>query len=149
MSLLSMETASFNRWLGRVAARTEHSASDILLATALDVLQRIIQGTPVDTGRARAGWSASAERFGISARADEGAHPNEAEQAKGRHESDHHEKLTGRKIYVEMVNGVPYALMLEYGWSKQAPHGMVRIALRTVRRAFKRHVLEAVKKAGQ
>ena len=35
--------------------------------------------------------------------------------------------------YVEMVNGCPYIIFLEYGWSGQSPFGMVRISMREMR----------------
>ncbi len=148
-SLLSMETARFGRWLGKVSERSLVSGVTILQEAALEALGMIIEGTPVDTGRARAGWSASAERFGISTRADEGPNSDKAEQEKGRQESEHNERLSGPRPYIEMVNKVPHAVMLEYGWSRQAPHGMVRVALRKIRRAFKASVLAGIKKAGR
>lgn len=37
---------------------------------------------------------------------------------------------TGGQVY--LVNNLPYAQRLEYGWSKQAPTGMVRNAVRTI-----------------
>lgn len=36
-------------------------------------------------------------------------------------------KVNGQTIY--LTNSLPYAKRLEYGWSKQAPAGMVRITL--------------------
>lgn len=55
--------------------------------------------TPVDTGHARSGWQI--ENLSTS--------PN-----------DRHFRIT---------NSVPYVAYLEYGWSRQAPAGMVRVSL--------------------
>lgn len=35
----------------------------------------------------------------------------------------------GNDVEIVIVNGVEYIVYLEFGWSKQAPRGMVRIAL--------------------
>ena len=37
----------------------------------------------------------------------------------------------GQSIYV--TNGQPYAQRLEYGWSQQAPQGVIRVTLASVR----------------
>jgi len=36
--------------------------------------------------------------------------------------------------YIEIINGVGYALFLEYGYSRQAPYGMVRISMAEMRK---------------
>ena len=53
----------------------------------------------------------------------------------GRSEGDFidHTRGTMNK-WVEIVNGVSYILFLEYGYSQQAPHGMVRLSMRELRR---------------
>lgn len=90
-----------------------------LTAVALEFTRRVIQRTPVDTGRARAGWSAILDAHGLPIPGGEGA-------AKGRSESGYVE----RDELVEIVNGVPYIVALEFGHSKQAPAGMVRVTVR-------------------
>jgi hypothetical protein len=48
--------------------------------------------------------------------------------------------VAGNTFY--MTNNVPYALALEYGWSKQAPQGIVR----TILSQYKFFIEEAAKK---
>jgi hypothetical protein len=45
----------------------------------------------------------------------------------------------GEIIY--LTNSLPYARRLEYGWSKQAPAGMVRITVAN----FERHLQNQIK----
>uniref|UniRef100_A0A6M3INJ9 Putative tail protein n=1 Tax=viral metagenome TaxID=1070528 RepID=A0A6M3INJ9_9ZZZZ len=35
--------------------------------------------------------------------------------------------------YVELINGVDYMIFLEYGWSKAAPAGVVRVAIQKMK----------------
>jgi len=92
---------------------------------------------PVDTGRSRAGWYASVN--GLKGRSrfnwEKGSKNIKSKMvAKGKREGrfvDKSKSLTAP--YIELINGVPYIVFLEYGWSKQAPMGMVRIAIRKMR----------------
>ncbi len=64
-----------------------------------DALRRIQDRTPVDTGNAKAGWRLT---FTVD---------------------------TDTQVKASITNGVTYVIYLEYGWSKQAPRGMVRITM--------------------
>lgn len=58
------------------------------------------------------------------------------EVSQGRNKSsftDHTGKTRVVK-YVEIINGVDYIIFLEYGYSGQAPHGMVRVSMRELRK---------------
>ena len=66
---------------------------------ARDMFDEIVRRTPVDTDFAMSHWKG----------------PNMKRSTKG----------TGGFL----TNSVPYIVMLEYGWSGQAPFGMVRITL--------------------
>lgn len=50
------------------------------------------------------------------------------------------EKIPGNIYY--LTNSVPYIERLEYGWSTQAPQGMVRTSIRAARK----HLADAVRK---
>lgn len=50
------------------------------------------------------------------------------------------EKIPGNVFY--LTNNVPYIERLEYGWSTQAPQGMVRTTIRAARK----HLADAVRK---
>lgn len=74
---------------------------------ALDLYADIQRKTPVDTGRARNTWGVG----------DSPVHkPGVGAISKGMNPT-----------YIS--NNLPYITRLEFGYSKQAPHGMVRIAL--------------------
>lgn len=52
-------------------------------------------------------------------------------ELKGRSEGSFTDHTTGYlKKWIEIVNGVRYIIFLEYGYSKQAPAGMVRVSMR-------------------
>jgi hypothetical protein len=74
----------------------EKQEKDAIKGLSFDFLSRVQQLTPVDTGRARAGW-----------RISQGKNENE----------------------MIVYNGVEYVVFLEYGHSRQAPQGMVRVSL--------------------
>jgi hypothetical protein len=42
-----------------------------------------------------------------------------------------------------LTNNLPYALRLEYGWSKQAPHGMVGVTVKEYQQIVDKAVKES------
>lgn len=92
------------------------------ITLAKKVFEGIVARTPVSTGAARASWSVSVGspapvvRTGgsIGAPLPPPIFPLKTAPAYS-------------KIYI--TNGVPYIMPLEYGSSKQAPQGMVRVTL--------------------
>lgn len=92
-------------------------------ALMFDLLRLVINKTPVDTGRARAGWGAGADRLGIPIPAGPGA-------SEGRALSEYREQQRGASLRITVTNRVAYIEELEYGHSLQAPLGMVRLAAR-------------------
>jgi len=94
--------------------------TQVVRVATFNLFQSVINLSPVDTGRFRANWNMSYQEpdFGTSDTNDEGRGLQEAAKA-----------LTfsiGDVAY--LCNGLPYAQRLEYGWSQQAPGGMVRIS---------------------
>ncbi len=96
----------------------------IVRGTLLGLTSRIIKRSPVDTGRFRNNWNASinsmnqtttetVDRSGASAINKARATINTLEM--------------GSTFYLS--NNLPYAQRLEYGWSDQAPSGMLRISV--------------------
>lgn len=110
----------FELQLRQFAERTGEKADAAVRTVVLEVWRRLIIRSPVDTGRFRANWS-----YGY------GAPPKGAIPVAGTSESPAAAapppKLTNGIGVHYLVNNVPYARRLEYGWSKQAPAGMVRI----------------------
>lgn len=125
VSKLSIEwnTKQFNGFINEFIQRTQADTSLVLRKFAFDLLTRLIARTPVDTGRARAGWTTAANALGIKV-------PKGKEQGStGQYE----EMLEGPHQYIRMMNDVDYVIYLEYGWSKQAPAGMLRISMAELR----------------
>lgn len=98
------------------------SANDNLRGVYLAGLGNIIQGTPVDTGRARNNWFLSV-----------GAPSNSITTSKSKGLATIRSlrkmplRVINRKIY--LTNNLPYIQALEFGSSKQAPSGWVRSTL--------------------
>lgn len=93
-------------------------------ALALDLFSVIMVRSPVDTGRFRGNWQidinvpalAALERF------------DKAGQATILEET---QKLLAFRLgqTISMRNNVPYSVRLEYGYSGQAPNGMIRVTI--------------------
>lgn len=82
----------------------------------VDLFAEVVRRTPVDTGRAAAGW-----RWGRNAAGRAGARPDASVMGRAT------TSRTGRFAWT-IWNPVPYVVYLEYGWSRQAPRGMLRVA---------------------
>jgi hypothetical protein len=95
--------------------------------TLFGLSSRIIKESPVDTGRFRGNWQASigSPVLSTTSRLDStgaGSINDAAVTVQGL-------KL-GQTFY--LTNNLPYARRLEYGYSKQAPSGFLRINLQRV-----------------
>ena len=109
----------------QVADKYGERADALVRAVALDVTSATVMRTPVDTGRAMGNWQLTigAPAAGTVTALD----PSGAiTVAKARAALAGYR--TGSSIFV--VNNLPYILPLEYGSSKKAPAGMLRITLR-------------------
>lgn len=89
-----------------------------------EVYTRIIRRSPVDKGLFMGNWQASigAPATGVLARFDKRGNSTVSAMR-----SVIRSVEMGRVTY--LINNLPYARRLEYGWSKQAPDGMVRRTL--------------------
>lgn len=116
----------FNRFLTRFAKATGIAAPVVLRKFTFEVLVRIIVRTPVDTGRARYGWTAAAQALGARV-------PRPSNRAIALDPGEYEENMTGERLFIRIANNVPYVIYLEYGWSKQAPLGMVRVTMAELR----------------
>lgn len=90
---------------------------DFVRALAFEFLKNVALLTPVDTGRARAGWYAAM-----------GGGGGEGERV----------EITGKDSFtIEITNRVHYIVYLEYGHSKQAPQGFVRVTINKMAQKIK------------
>lgn len=108
----------------------------VIRKVAFDIGARIIMRTPVDTGRARGNWV-----LGIGSPTIQGTDQVDSYKTKANsnglgNSSAKSALLAGLSDFVPgdgksifITNSVPYIGRLEYGSSKQAPSGMVRVTL--------------------
>lgn len=125
---LESELGRFDDWMGELLEGVEKETQpQVILGYGLEFTGQVMGETPVDKGRARAGWSVLYEEEGISWE-KKGSDSDAIEQ--GVEESEMEDGLSEDPPYLELVNGVPYIVPLEHGHSDQAPAGMTRITLR-------------------
>ena len=112
--------ANFTFDMSRFANKSLGEIEQVVRKTAIDLTTSIIKSTPVDTGRARANWFVSFE----SAIEDTTDNTNFNSAL-----ADGINTLLKGKIgkYIYIQNNLDYIVKLEYGASKQAAQGMVRI----------------------
>ena len=85
---------------------------------------RVMLPSPIDTGRFRANWNVSYGQPDYSTTASTDKERIFSELAKVR------TMPVGGIVW--LTNGLPYAYRLEYGYSQQAPLGMIRLAVRAL-----------------
>lgn len=109
---------SFQRQIEAFAKKANMSVGKTIRGTSIKLFSAVILSSPVDTGRFRANWQVSGSSP-ASGTVDGFADPT-AKVAT---------YVNGQKQSLEftLANNLPYAYALEYGYSKQAPQGMVRI----------------------
>lgn len=123
---------SFEADLEAFARAVKQSLDATCRGIAIEWFSSTVLGTPVDTGRLRGNWQmsqhvpieASIERMdksGASVLADIAA------------------RVGGAGSINYLTNNLPYAERIEYGYSKQAPQGMVRINFARIT-----HIIEQV-----
>ena len=93
----------------------------IVRSTAIKLFSAIIESSPVDEGTFRANWFVS----GIKPSGKTTSSTSAAGAVISRTNSDV-EALTDWTA-ITFTNNLPYAKRLEYGYSGQAPNGMVRV----------------------
>jgi len=116
--------AGFDLGVRQWAEKQGENADKWVRDVVLEVTRRVVIRSPVDTGRFRANWrvSADARSTGMSAAID----PSGAASISAAG-SAVPVKAAGQVYFLQ--NNLPYARRLEYGWSQQAPAGMVRLTV--------------------
>lgn len=115
---------SFAAQLQAFGDLVQEEADQVFRIVATEVGQSVINLTPVDTGRALSNWNA-----GINSPDDtyrETEDPLDS-QTSSRLASEFSTLKFGDTAYI--TNATPHIPFLEYGSSKQAPNGFVRITL--------------------
>lgn len=132
--MLKADFPKFEQALKRFAKKVELDGATVTKRVAFDLFTRVIQKTPVDTGRARASWT-----IAIGA-------PDLRIVPEGQYDASLATAIakanavlgsygtTGRPILlpVYIANNLPYIQELEKGSSQQAPQGMLAVSLMEV-----------------
>jgi hypothetical protein len=135
---IKLQAEGFNQKIRAFQQKARGNRERVGRQIFFELLKRVILKTPVDTGRARGGWGAGAEVYGIripqgGGRGADGRFTSGgAGAAEGRALSEYTETTTGTTIRLRCVNNVVYIVFLEHGSSDQAPIGMVRISMMEV-----------------
>lgn len=107
--------SQFKKTIAKAKSKNELFFSKLIV----EADKRLVAKSPVDTGRFKSNWRVGNGGVNTLTTASTGE-PNNAPEINSI-------KINGQTIH--LTNSLPYANRLEYGWSKQAPSGMVRLTL--------------------
>ena len=113
---------SFALDVSKFVEKAKKNPEKVMRQVSIKLFSAIIKASPVDTGRFRMNWMASG---GTPATGTTDATDKSGNTATGNATSFVLKAADWREF--TLTNNLPYAQRLEYGWSKQAPQGMVRI----------------------
>ncbi len=118
-------------------AKQIESANDkvenIVKVTMIELFNRVIQKSPVDTGRFRANWNCSIGSPDLST--SQAIDPSGSGAISKANSTVVSYTLNGQSVF--LTNNLPYADRLENGWSKQAPNGMVRLSMMEIQNSVR------------
>lgn len=100
------------------AAKARARADDVVRETVLEIGERLIERSPVATGRFRSNWA-----YGLGGPSSVTTEATDGTAVLGLEAMP--ADAAGRLHVIS--NSLPYALALEYGASDQAPQGMVGV----------------------
>lgn len=113
---------SFSLDVKAFCEKAKKNPETVMRSVSLKLFSAIIKSSPVDTGRFRGNWqtTGATPATGLIAGVDVtgGKAVNSA--------ATFITNAPGWDVFT-LTNNLPYAERLEYGWSKQAPVGMVRV----------------------
>lgn len=112
---------SFALDVSKFVEKAKKNPEKVMRQVSIKLFSAIIKASPVDTGRFRMNWMASG---GTSASGITDATDKSGNTATGNATSFVMKATDWREF--TLTNNLPYAQRLEYGWSQQAPAGMVR-----------------------
>jgi hypothetical protein len=119
-----MAIETFTLDVQRFVTKAQSNLDLVVRKVALDLFTRIIIKSPVDTGRFKGNWQVSINSI-----------PSGTLNVLDKDGSATLSRVQGTVGQVKagdlitLVNNLPYAVRLEYGWSTQAPAGMVRLTI--------------------
>jgi hypothetical protein len=101
--------------------------------TMIELFNRVIQKSPVDTGRFRANWNCSIGSPDLST--SQAIDPSGSGAISKATSTVVSYTLNGQSVF--LTNNLPYADRLENGWSKQAPNGIVRLSVMEIQNSVR------------
>lgn len=102
--------------------KAKKNPETVMRQVSIKLFSAIIKGSPVDTGRFRMNWQTSGATPSSGNVAGVDATGNKAVNSATTFIGN-----TPAWQELTLTNNLPYAQRLEYGWSKQAPTGVVRV----------------------
>jgi len=113
---------SFALDLSKFSKLTEKKMETVVKKVFIGLSTDIIKGVPIDTGRARGSFLPAINKFSdeVSNTLDRSGNVTISKAT-----SKANEYKLGDMI--SLTSNLPYIKRLEYGWSKQAPSGFVRL----------------------
>jgi hypothetical protein len=122
--------AQFSADIGKLVAKYKTRMDDVVKQSVQELGDRIVAGTPIDTGYARASWWSSVDNSKPS-------HPSPPAKgqsgvkgsAGGAPAIDPADIAAAPGHVYQLKNGAAYIMKLEFGSSQMAPAGFVRISI--------------------
>lgn len=137
---MANDIRKFNLELDAFAKKLRVAPSTIAKRVANDLFKRIVDKTPVDTGRAQASWTMALNE------ADRSVQP-EGQASYRKPQPPSLSVQPGDSIVIS--NNLPYITALEDGHSPQAaPHAMVALSIEEVKQKMELLMQQGLKDAG-
>jgi hypothetical protein len=114
----------FEKALKQFEDKTNAKLELVLRIVSLKAFTEVVMMSPVDTGRFRGNWQVAVGPQISYLPPDNDVDPS-GNATVGIVTEVTQRLKAGETVW--LVNNLPYALRLEYGWSEQAPGGMVRL----------------------
>jgi hypothetical protein len=140
--LVVARAQQFSNLLITLAGSIEKNIEKVVTKTVMDVYSEIAEGTPVDTGRAKASWSLGSEqRYDVMPEDTQLSSSGASHIIKEKQEEF---KFVMGQNRIVIYNNVAYIEPLEAGHSKQQPSGWISMTMHN----FTRRLNKNLKKAG-
>lgn len=104
--------------------RVEQRKRSAVRKTVVELFQRVVTASPVDTGRFRGNWQVTIDEPASGSLEETDYSGNRTREQIVSKIGEVEDPL---EMDVWMVNNLPYAERLENGYSQQAPNGMVQL----------------------
>lgn len=114
----------FAAQIAEFCAKAKGNADLVVRKVALEMFSRVIQKSPVDEGRFKSSWVVAINSIPTD---DPGTIDKSGAPSFARVNAAVAQLSAG--TIITMCSNLSYSRRLEYGWSKQAPSGVVRITV--------------------